>query len=285
LGGIMPLLPVPPTDTRPFFRPVARALVDLLRGLPADAWDKPTIAGAWRVRDVVAHILDGTLRRVSFHRDGLTPPAPEPTPRTEREFVAFIDDLNRRWVDAARRMSPRVLTDLYELAGMALADFVETLPDDAPALFPVSWAGEAESAGWFDIGREFTELWHHQAQVREAVGAPALADPQWLHAVLVIALRGLPHAYRDIPATPGQAVTIAITGAAGGVFTLLRDETRFRLWAGEAPGEAARVTMSDDTAWRLFFNALPPARADELVERRGDPALSAPLLRARSVIV
>jgi uncharacterized protein (TIGR03083 family) len=281
----MPLNPLPPTDTRPYFRPVSRALVALLRGLPSDAWDKPTVAGAWRVRDVVAHILDGSLRRVSFHRDRLAPPAPEPAPRTDAEFVAFINGLNRQWVETARRLSPRVLADMYELASTALADFVESLPADAPALFPVSWAGEAESAGWFDIGREFTELWHHQAQVRDAVGAPPLPDPRWLHAVLLIALRGLPHAYRDVPIAPGQGLTIEVTGAAGGVWTLRRDETTFRLWAGEESGEAARVTMSDDTAWRLLFNALPPGRAEALVARSGDPALSAPLLRARSVIV
>jgi len=281
----MALAPLLPTDTRPYFRPVARELVALLRGLPDTAWERPTVAGGWRVRDVVAHILDGTLRRVSFHRDRHPPPAPEPPPRGEREFVAFINGLNGQWVEAARRLSPRVMTEMYELASRALADFVEALPADAPALFPVSWAGEASSEGWFDIGREFTEQWHHQAQVRDAVGAPPLGDPRWLHAVLLIALRGLPHAYRDAPAATGKSLAIEVTGAAGGVWTLRRDEDRFRLWAGQEEGESARVTMSDDSAWRLLFNALPPGSADALVSRSGEPALSAPLLRARSVIV
>ena len=281
----MPLAPLPPTDTRPYFRPVARELVALLRGPRDLAWEKPTVAGAWRVRDLVAHILDGSLRRVSFHRDRHRPPAPEPPPRSDREFVAFINGLNAQWVDASRRFSPRVMTEMYELASEALADFVEALPFDAPALFPVSWAGEASSEGWFDIGREFTELWHHQAQVRDAVGAPPLGDPQWLHAVLLIALRGVPHAYRDVPAGPGTCLTIEVAGAAGGVWTLRREEDRFRLWAGEEAGESARVVMSDDTAWRLLFNALPPGRAETLVTRSGDTVLSAPLLRARSVIV
>lgn len=281
----MPLVPLPPTDTRSYFRPVARELVALLHGLSDSAWEQPTVAGAWRVRDVVAHILDGSLRRVSFHRDRHTPPAPEPPLRGERELVAFINGLNAQWVEAARRLSPRVLTEMYELASGALADFVEALPPDAPALFPVSWAGEASSEGWFDIGREFTELWHHQAQVRDAVGAPPLGGPEWLHAVLRIALRGLPHAYRDAAAAPGTYLTIEVTGAAGGVWTLRRDEDRFRLWAGQEAGESARVTMSDDTAGRLLFNALPAGRAETLVTRSGDPALTAPLLRARSVIV
>ena len=282
----MPLRPVPPTDTRRFFRPVAAELVTLLRGLPAEAFDRPTVAGTWRVRDVVAHLVDVSLRRLSFHRDGYPPPPPAQPPRTEREFVAFINGLNGQWVDAARRISPRLLTDLYEFAGAALADFTEAFPDHGPALFAVSWAGEERSEGWFDLGREFTEHWHHQAQVRGAVGAPPLRDPAWLHAVLLIALRGLPHAYRGAAAAAGQRLTIDITGAAGGVWTLRRDDDGWSLWAGEESGESARVSMSDDTAWRLLFNALPLDSADDgLVARSGDAALFGPLLRARSVIV
>jgi uncharacterized protein (TIGR03083 family) len=259
--------------------------VALLRGLPEAAWESPTLAGAWRVRDVVAHILDGSLRRVSFHRDRHAPPAPAQPPRGERELVAFINELNAQWVETAKRLSPRLLVDLYEPVGAALADFFESLPDDAPALFSVSWAGEAESAGWFDVGREFTELWHHQAQVRDAVGAPQLADTAWLNAVLRIALRGLPHAYRDTPGAPGQAVTIEIAGPAGGVFTLLRGGERWTLLAGQEVSESARASMTDETAWRLLFNALPRERAAALVAGTGDAALLAPLLGARSVIV
>jgi uncharacterized protein (TIGR03083 family) len=281
----MPLALLPPTDTRSFFRPITLEFATILRSLPTDAWERPTIAGSWRVRDVVAHLVDVSLRRLSFHRDRHPPPAPAETPRTEREFVAFINGLNRQWIDAAKRISPRALIELYEFAGAALADFTESFPADGPALFPVSWAGEARSDGWFDLGREFTEVWHHQAQVREAVGAALPHERDWLHAVLLIALRGLPHAYRDTPAAAGQSLTIEITGAAGGIWTLRRDELRWSLWAGQDDGEAARVSMSDDTAWRLLFNALPIDRAETLVTRRGDAALPSPLLRARSVIV
>ena len=281
----MPLEQVPPTDTRRFFRPVGSELTLLLRSLPAEAWDRPTVAGTWRVRDVIAHLVDVSMRRVSLHRDRHTPPAPPRPPLTERDFVAFINGLNGQWVEAARRISPRLLTDLHEFAAAALADFTESFPDNGPALFPVSWAGEERSDGWFDLGREFTEHWHHQAQVRDAVMAPPLRDPAWLHAVLLIALRGLPHAFRDTSVETGRTLTIEITGTAGGVWTLRRDEGDWKLWAGQESGESARVTMSDDTAWRLLFNALPPERAESLVMRSGDPVVSGPLLRARSVIV
>jgi len=281
----MPLEQIPPTDTRRFFRPVATELTALLRTLAPEAWDRPTVAGTWRVRDVIAHLVDVSIRRVSLHRDRHTPPAPPQPPRTEREFVAFINGLNGQWIDAARRISPRMLTDLYEFVAAALADFTESFPDDGPALFPVSWAGDERSDGWFDLGREFTEQWHHQAQVRDAVAAPPLRDPAWLHAVLLIALRGLPHAFRESRVETGRTLTIEITGTAGGVWTLKRDAGGWTLWAGQESGESARVTMSDDTAWRLLFNALSPENAESLVGRSGDPAVFAPLLRARSVIV
>jgi uncharacterized protein (TIGR03083 family) len=280
----MPLAPLTPTDTRRFFRPVNAELVSLLRALPPDAWDRPTVAGHWRVRDIVAHLLDVTLRRLSFHRDRHVPPAPDRPSQSDREFVAFINTLNAQWVEATTRVSPRMLIDLSEFAGAALADFMEAFPDEGPALFPVSWAGEAKSEGWFDLGREFTEHWHHQAQIRNAVGAPPLREPAWLHAVLSIALRGLPHAYRDAGARWGQSLAIYIDGPAGGTWTLRREEQGWTLWEGRAGDESARVTMSDDTAWRLLFNALPAGRLD-LVSRTGDPALLEPLLGARSVIV
>src|SRR5262245_56703822 len=148
----MSLAPLSVVDTRSLFRPVSSALVTLLRGLSADDWNRGTVAGSWTVRDVVAHLTDVTLRRVSFHRDGLVPPPP-PFPMTsERDFVRFINGLNHEWVTVTKRVSPQVLTEIFELGSRDLATFVEALPLEAPALFSVSWAGEQSSAGWFDIG-------------------------------------------------------------------------------------------------------------------------------------
>lgn len=267
------------------FRPVSAALVALLRGLEDADWRRPTVAGAWSVRDVVAHLLDTTLRRLSFHRDGMTPPPPAHPIHSERDFVAFINGLNREWVVTARRLSPRVLTDLYTRASREQADWFESLPLEAPALFPVSWAGEAESAGWFDLGREFTELWHHQQQIRMAVGAPSLDDPRYLRAVIDVAVRGLPHAYRGLEAEPGDTIVLDVRGASGGQWTLTRARAGWELSAGVASAPTAAVSVADDAAWQLLFNALPPADAARAVSVEGRAALAAPLLRARSVVV
>jgi uncharacterized protein (TIGR03083 family) len=281
----MALSPIPVTDTRSYFRPVARELVSLLERLDASDWDRPTIAGGWLVRDVVAHLLDTTLRRLSFHRDRHEPPRPDHPPSNEREFVEFINTLNRQWVVLACRMSPRVLAELYARAAEDLADFVEELPLDADALFPVSWAGEHASAGWFDIGREFTEQYHHQMQIRDAVGAPPLGNPAWLHAFLLIAIRGLPHAYRHAAAADAATVTIDVRGAAGGTWTLTRDGHRWSISAGVPDSPTTTIVLDDDSAWRLLFNALPSEEAARRIVTSGEVALAEPFLHARSVIV
>src|SRR6185436_11756995 len=118
-------MPLPITDTRHAFRPLSAEILRLLRTLhPAD-WQRPTMAGSWRVHDVVAHLVDTALRRLSFHRDRAAPPSPERPIASERDFVAFINELNATWVRAARRLSSRTLTDLYATASTELAVFVE----------------------------------------------------------------------------------------------------------------------------------------------------------------
>ena len=279
------LSPLSVVDTRPFFRPVSSALVSLLRGLRAEEWNRGTVAGEWTVRDVTAHLIDVSLRRVSFHRDGLIPPPPPFPITSERDFVRFINGLNHEWVSATRRLSPGVLVELFDLASRDLAGFLEALPLDAPALFGVSWAGEQSSAGWFDVGREFTELWHHQMQIRLAVGAPPLPEPQYLKAVLDVSLRVLPNAYRDVVAHEGAAVAFEVTGPAGGDWTLTRDADQWSLWIGRPDRFDARVTMSDDLAWRLLYNALPAAQAPTQIGVEGSGELALPFFRARSIVI
>jgi uncharacterized protein (TIGR03083 family) len=268
-----------------FFRPVSSGLVTLLRTLEPTDWKRPTVAGTWVVRDIVAHLVDLMFRRLSFHRDRMDPPPPSKPIRSDSDFVDFINAINAQWVDVSKRFSPRVLTDMFERASADLADWFENLPLESPALFGVSWAGEQVSEGWFDVGREFTELWHHQEQIRMAVGAPSLADPRYLSAVIEVAVRGLPHAYRDVRTSPGETVLLDVRGAAGGQWTLSRDGERWRLDGGEPSLPTTRITLSDDDAWKLLFNALPAQQAVQAIHVEGRPEFAAPLLRARSVIV
>jgi hypothetical protein len=121
-------------------------------------------------------------------------------------------------------------------------------------------------------------------QVRAAVGAAPLSNPVWLHTVLLIAIRGLPHAYRHCAASPGSTVLLEVTGPGGGRWALQREPAGWSLWAGDVERPDTHLTVSDDLAWRVFFNAAPDAVSEHL-NVRGDRRLAEPFLSARSVIV
>jgi uncharacterized protein (TIGR03083 family) len=257
----------------------------LLRGLSPGDWDRPTVAGAWLVRDVAAHLLDSSLRRLSMQRDGHRLPAGTPI-EGYRDLVEYLNRLNAEWVRVARRFSPAVLIELLEVSGPEVSKLLSSLPPHGPALFPVAWAGEDASENWFDVGREYTEWWHHQAQIRDAVGAPPLTARRFLHPVLELSLYALRVSLQGVEAEKGSSVLVRISGEAGGLWTLVRNGTGWELWRGEAEeGPALTVGMDADTAWRLFFNALSSEAARTKISLSGDASLGERFLRTRGVMV
>ncbi len=269
--------------TADLFLPLQEELITLLRSLSPDDWQKPTIAGAWRVKDIVTHILDGDLRRLSLHRDryATAPPATE----TYSELVNFLNDLNASWVTATERLSPPMLIGLLEWSAPQIADFFLSLPPDDTAFWAVAWAGEEESRNWMDIGRDYTEKWHHQAQIRDAVGATGLRSRQWLHPVFELAMYALPYAFRNTDAPDGSALSLRIEGEAGGKWSLLREANQWRITEGAIENPTAQVEMSADSAWRLFFNGLKPTDAEQRIETIGEVTLCTTFLTVRSVMV
>ncbi len=244
------------------------------------------MARRWTVKDIAAHLLDTDLRRLSSHRDGHRPAPPGHLNTDDyQDLVAFINQLNAFWVNVAERLSPRVITDLLEWSGPQVAELFESLPPDGPAPISVAWAGEARSANWMDTGREYTEKWHHQAQIRDAVGAPALTERRWLGPVLQLSMYALPHALRDADAGDGHALEVKIEGEAGGAWHVVREAGAWSLREGETDDAAARVRLDAETAWRLFFNALDDGEAARRISAEGDESLCAAFAKARSVMV
>ena len=134
------------------------------------------------------------------------------------------------------------------------------------------------------MGRDYTERWVHQQQIREAVGAPLLAGREWLHPVLALFVRAVPPAYASVEAPEETAVLLAIEGPAGGDWTLLRERGGWHLFAGRTSSPAATVTMSDDTAWRLFSSRRQKAALQERIRLDGDQSLGAAAIGALAVM-
>jgi Mycothiol maleylpyruvate isomerase N-terminal domain len=276
---------VTPIDTAPLFGLLHAELLALLRGLSADDWQRPTVAARWLVRDVAAHLLDGDLRKIAVYRDGHLLPLDTPI-ISANDFVRFINGINASGVAFGQRLSPRLIVDLLEVTGAWVTSLITSLPLHGRSIFAVSWAGEMESENWMDTGREYTERWHHQMQIRDAVGAPlTLLQPQWMMPLLDIAANAWPPAYASVAASPGTAVRFEVTGDTTGVWSVVAGDQRWRVEAGETPSPECVIRASADTTWRLLFNALSAEQIRDQVTISGDASLAAPLLRARSVIV
>lgn len=266
------------------FAPLHAELMTLLHGLSATEWEAPTICGSWRVRDVGAHLLDTMLRRLSIARDGSTPPPSEQPLASYHDLVAYLDRLNADWIEAARRLSPRVIRELLRWVGPQVAEYFATLPPDGEASFPVAWTGEGRSRNWMDIGREYTEQWLHQQHIRLAVDRPLLIQRRWLHPVLALFVRALPRAYAALHAEPGTTVDVEIVGEAGQRWTLRREPDAWMLEPGSAGNATTRLTLSDDDAWRLFSKSLRTRSARDVVQVMGDPTFAQPFLSARAIM-
>jgi uncharacterized protein (TIGR03083 family) len=281
--GERALRPLEPVLVLDRLAPLHAELIRLLRGLAPADWHRPTACALWSVKDIVAHLLDDDLRRLSHQRDG----HPLPGDTASDNYPALVTRINRmnaEWAAAARRMSPRVLTELLRVTGPEVVELFRSIDPFAPAHWAVAWAGESRSPHWFDVGRDYTERWLHQQQIRDAVGAPPLAGRVWLGPVLELFVRAVPRTYRQVARAPGTAVRIAIGGEAGGDWTLRRDDTGWTLLTGAAPRADATVLLSDDTAWRLFSKGLPPETARERVRIEGDQALGAVFLGSLAVM-
>src|SRR5260370_39680035 len=209
----------PPCGTDPTLcahrlRRVDGELIDLLRSLAPDEWNKQTIAPLWKVRDVAAHLLDTALRKLSLVRDSCS--VDLVSIQAPQDLVALVNRLNLEGVTVYRRLSPPVLLDLMKMACEQSATFHESLNPFARAAFAVSWAGEQTSLNWFDTARELTERWHHQQQIRLATDRPGIMTPELYHPVLDCFLRGLTHVFRDTDAPAGTTLLVEISGECGG---------------------------------------------------------------------
>jgi uncharacterized protein (TIGR03083 family) len=258
-------------------------LMTLLRGLKPDDWNRPTACALWSVKDIVAHLLDTCLRRLSYGRDRRDA-TPDRSIATNADLVAYLNRLNAEWITATRRLSARLLMDLMDWAEPQLHRYLASLDPHATAVFGVAWAGEEQSPTWFDVGREYTERWLHQQQIREAVGAPGLTSRQWLSPALDIFVRALPFSYRDVEADPNVRIELRIGGAAGGTWTLARSAEDWQLFLGAASNPTTVLSLDQETAWKLFSKALSPNQVSREISIAGDARLGEPFLKTLAVM-
>lgn len=268
--------PLPRIETLDLLRETNEALVDLLESLTDAEWLRPTVHKDRSVKDLAAHLLDGSWRRLATQRDGFFGERPEGS--SFDDLVAFIQRQNREWIIAARRLSPKMLVRMIREADEELLALLSSKDASSPAIFSVAWAGEDKSEHWFDVAREYTEKWHHQQQIRDAIGKPDLASRRHLHPIIATFVRAMPHAYREVTSPEGTNVQLTIGGEASSVWCITRTDSRWHLEAKVVADPACEVVLDGDVAWRLWTKGLPSTDAPSRIAIHGDAQLAAPLL-------
>jgi len=257
-----------PIPTIHLFTVLEEKLIELLRSLTAEQWHVPTIARLWNVKDVAAHLLDGNIRTLSMLRDNYFS-AQSPNIYTNEDLVNYLNGLNAGWVNAMKRISPESLLTWLEITVQQDTRQVALQDPFAPAIFAVSWAGETSSVNWFHIAREYTERWHHQQQIRDAVQKPGIMTKELYYPVLDTFMMALPHTYRNMAAPENTVVQVSVSGDGGGDWFLTKKEHWELSKTNDLP-VAARTNIHGDIAWKLFTKSWRKNDAQKYITVEGN---------------
>lgn len=274
------LQPPKPILVADLFPEILERLLALLSGLDRADWHKPTICTGWSVKDVALHLLGVEIGNLSVRRDGHV--ANEPI-QDRDELVEFVNAWNQDWVRVSRRMSTRLMVEMLRFVGKQVCDYFRLLD---PNLIggSVSWAGPDPAPVWLDLAREYTERWHHQQHIRDAVDRPGLKGPKYFAPVLGTFVWGLPHAYRTVEAEDGATLSLTIVGESGGNWSIRREGESWRLYAGAFDRPDAAVSIDEDIAWRLFTRGMDWKTAENSVTFSGDHKLAGNISNVISII-
>jgi len=229
---------------------------------------------------VALHLLGDEIGNLSRRRDGNVSKA---TINNWDELVIFINDWNQSWVSASDCISPRLLIDLLELVGSQMCEYFQGL-DPFSIGGAVSWVGTEPAPVWLDLAREYTERWHHQQHIRDAVGIPDLKQPKYFSPVLESFIRALPRTFRETIADENTSVTVTITGQSGGRWSILREALDWKLYAGAPSVSDSEVIIDQEIAWRLFTRGISQNVAQEQITIKGDQILGMKVLEMVSII-
>lgn len=261
-------------------------LIDLLKSLEPQEWQNPTICPLWTVKDIVSHLLDTNLRKISIYRDNYFCESGQNI-NSYQDLVAYLNQLNADWVKATSRISPKILIDLLDQATKEVYLVLKALDPFQTSIFSVAWAGEETSDNWFDIAREYTEHWHHQQQIRLAtnrVEQDRIDTRELYFPVLDAFMRALPYTYRNTNTEENTLLKFNITGESGGSWFLLRQNNNWQLVKELSLAITTEVNIDQNIAWRLFTKGIDKQLALKDISIIGDKELAQPVINMLSVM-
>ncbi len=271
-------------DTRELFPEITEALLSLLGSLKPEEWNASTCYPNWKVKDIAAHLIQTATGRLSRQRDSY--PSGKTLPSIDFDKLTdIILQSNEDWTSMLRDVSPAILLDIISMTERQLAAFLSSQDLSGRAFFPVTWAGKKEDLNWLDLAREYTERWHHQQQIREAVKAPGIMDPRYLSPVINTLIHAVPFWYEAVEAEMGFRIRIDITGDSGTSRILERREKGWQLTQSGIEKYDELITLTEDTAWRFLMRSITRQEAAGLIQFSSDSHLCTSFLNVKAIMM
>src|SRR5579863_8068167 len=120
-----PCEPLGPIFTAHLFPGLEAKLIELLRSLTPEDWERQTLAPKWKVKDVAAHLLDTQTRKLAAARQGYKPENSKKL--TPEKLVALINTLNAEGVRRYSQLSAVELISRMETASKESAEYHQAL--------------------------------------------------------------------------------------------------------------------------------------------------------------
>ena len=177
-------------------------------GLAPAAWDAPTPAEGWTVRDQISHL--------AFFDATAAVAASDPA-RFRADAAEAVKDLPRFIAGPTVRGRSMSAAEVLEWWRAARRSLLETLEGFEPST-RVPWYGSTMSAPSFVTAR-LMETWAHGQDVFDALGARRPATARLRH-IAHLGVRALPNSYRaHRRPVPEDLVRVELTGPGGEVWT------------------------------------------------------------------
>ena len=190
------------------------ALDAVVAPLPDDAWDSPTPAAGWRVRDQIGHLayFDDTGRQAAVDPDAFI---------ADRDRgLADLDAFSAQTERLGRELTGFMLLSAWRAARAAMLDALADLAEtDGSARLP--WYGPPMSLRSFTTAR-LMETWAHGQDIVDGLGLPIDVRPitdRLRHvAFLGCATRGWSYTVRG-QSPPDAPVRVELSLPSGDMFT------------------------------------------------------------------
>ncbi len=232
-------------ETLSLFPKINEELEKLLNGMSFEEWNLKTKFPNWTVKDIVAHLLDTSIRKLSSEKYKFEPLS-NVNIKSYEDLVLHITNLADIWVNSFQRVSPEILKTMVTKYQTELYEYLTTIDLNKYSKNSVAWAGEKKSLNWFDIAREYTERWHHQMQIRETLQKEdVLYKKEIYQPVLEIFLKALPYHYTKYSTNKGINFELNVIGDYINQKWLLNTENRSDdIWT--------KVTIKDTDVWKVL---------------------------------